>query len=99
MGTTETVDAPEELILRVASSTNVASLAAAISNGIYDSKQVTLRAIGAGPVNQGVKAIAIAQQYVAARGLVLACRPGFVTIQMPDGETSGILLRVFIVTT
>ena len=95
MGTNE-VEVPEELLLRVAGSTNVSSLAAAISNGIYDSKKVVLRAIGAGPVNQAVKAIAIAQQYVGARGLTLACRPGFATVEVPDGTTSAIVIRVFV---
>lgn len=88
-------DQTEELLLRVASSTNVASLAAAISNGLYDGRKVVLRAIGAGPVNQAVKAIAIAQQYVGARGLVLSCRPGFTTVEMKDGPTSAITIRVW----
>jgi stage V sporulation protein S len=85
-----------EMILRVKNSSSAPKLAAAISHGVYDSKKVVLRAVGAGAVNQAVKAIAIAQSYVGQRGLVLSCRPGFVTVQMPDREVSGIVFYVFV---
>jgi len=86
----------EEFVLRVKNSSSAPSLAAAISHGVYDSKKVVHRAVGAGAVNQAVKAIAIAQSYVGQRGLVLSCRPGFVTVQMPDREVSGIVFYVFV---
>lgn len=81
--------------LRVKSSSSASKLASAIAHGIYDNDKVVLRAIGAGAINQAVKAIAIATQFVAIRGLVLACRPGFVTVQMPDREVSAITFHVF----
>jgi stage V sporulation protein S len=85
----------EENVLRVAASSAPSELAAAISHALYDSKNVVLRAIGAGAVNQSVKAIAIAQSYVAQRGLYLTCRPGFATVKMPDGkDVSAIVFRV-----
>ncbi len=87
----------KEAVLRVASNSPAKSLAAAISNAVYDGKQVTLRCIGASSVNQAVKAIAIGQTYVGVRGLVLACRPGFITVTTKDGDTSVIILRVFTV--
>jgi stage V sporulation protein S len=84
-----------ELILRVSTSSSARSLAAIISHGVYDGKHVTMRAVGAGAVNQGVKAAAIAQGFVGPRGLTLTLRPGFETILMPDGkEVSAITLRV-----
>ena len=87
-----------DMLLRVSASSSSASVAAAISHAVYDSKNVMLRAIGAAAVNQAVKAIAIAQSFVGARGLVLACRPGFVTVTMPDAkEVSAITLKVFLV--
>jgi stage V sporulation protein S len=86
-----------EAILRVKSSSSAASLASAISHAVYDGKRVTLRAIGAGAVNQAVKAIAIANSFVAPRGIVLDCRPGFTSVVMPDGlEISAILLRILV---
>ncbi len=88
--------AGNEAVLRVKSSSSAASLASAISHAVYDGKRVTLRAIGAGAVNQSMKAIAIANSFVAPRGIVLDCRPGFTSVTMPDGEISALLLRILV---
>ena len=57
-------------------------------------KEVKLRAVGAGAVNQGIKAIAIARGYTAPKGYDLKCIPGFTTIESHDGEISAIALTV-----
>ena len=67
----------EEMILRVRGASSASALAGAISHGVYDSKNVVLRAIGAGSVNQAVKGIAIAQSLCMARGVALSTRFGF----------------------
>lgn len=86
----------DEAVLRVKASSSASSLASAISHAVYDSKKVTLRAIGAGAVNQAVKAIAIAQSFVGPRGIVLYCRPGFTTVTMKDNENiSAMVFKVF----
>jgi stage V sporulation protein S len=92
----EEINAPstEEPFLRVSASSNAQSLASAIAHAIYDSRQVKLRAVGAGAVNQAVKAIAIARGYVAPRGLDLVDKPGFTTIDSRDGEISAIVFTV-----
>jgi stage V sporulation protein S len=85
----------EEVLLKVKSSSPASSLASAISHGVYDGKRVTLRAIGAGAVNQAVKAVAIAGSFVAPRGLSLTVRPGFTTVTLGDGAyRSAIILYV-----
>ena len=53
-----------------------------------------MRAVGAGAVNQAVKAIAIARGYVAPRGMDLTCVPGFATIKSRDGEISAIVFLI-----
>lgn len=83
--------------LRVASRTPTAELAVAISHAIYDNKRVVLRAIGAGAVNQAVKGLVVASQHVAARGLILANRPGFVNVTMDGEERTAIIFHVFTV--
>jgi stage V sporulation protein S len=88
---------PEIAELRVAARTSTPELAAAISHAIYDGKTVVLRAIGAGAVNQAVKAIVVAQGYVAQRGLVLATRPGFLTISMEGEDRTAVTFNVFTV--
>lgn len=86
----------EEQYLRVSASSSATAVASAIAHSLYDTPEVKIRAVGAGAVNQAVKAMAIARGYVAPRGMNLVCVPGFTTIQSRDGEISAI---VFIVTT
>jgi stage V sporulation protein S len=92
-----TVDAArDDDVLKVAASTPAGTLASAIAHAVYDGTPVTMRAVGAGAVNQAIKALAIAQSYVAPRGIILSCRPGFTEVTMPDGKVmSGIIIRVF----
>lgn len=93
----------EEDVIRVGSSTPPHDLAAAIAHACYDGRPPTLRAIGAGAVNQAIKACAVARQYVAPRALDLTVRPGFATVSMPSktepgemDDVSAILLRVVV---
>ena len=92
--TTENLPSTVEDYLRVSNSSNPQSVASAIAHAIYESRQVKLRAVGAGAVNQAVKAIAIARGYVAPRGLDLTCKPGFTTIDSRDGEISAIVFAI-----
>lgn len=85
-----------EVLLKVKSASSASSLAAAIANNVYANKDITLRAIGAAAVNQSMKAIAIAQSYVGPRGLVLACRPGFTTVVMDDGDISALIFKIIV---
>jgi stage V sporulation protein S len=84
----------EEPFLRVSAGSNPQSVASAIAHAIYEKKEVKMRAVGAGAVNQAVKAIAIARGYVAPRGMDLSCIPGFTTIQSRDGEISAIVFAI-----
>ena len=83
-----------EDFLRVSAGSNPQSVASAIAHALYENRQVKLRAVGAGAVNQAVKAIAIARGYVAPRGLDLTCKPGFTTITSHDGEISAIVFVI-----
>jgi stage V sporulation protein S len=84
----------EDQVLRVSASSNPQSVASAIAHAIYDKHEVKMRAVGAGAVNQAVKAMAIARGYVAPRGLDLVCKPGFTTIESRDGEISAIVFAI-----
>lgn len=92
--TPDTPATTEEPFLRVSASSNPQSVASAIAHAIYDKREVKLRAVGAGAVNQAVKALAIARGYVAPRGLDLTCKPGFTTIESRDGEISAIVFAI-----
>jgi stage V sporulation protein S len=69
-------------------------VAAAIAHSIYETKECKLRAIGAGAVNQAVKAIAIARGFTAPRGIDLKCIPGFASIESHDGTISAIVFNI-----
>ena len=93
----------EEDVIRVGSSTPPHDLAAAIAHACYDNRPPMLRAIGAGAVNQAIKACAVARQYVAPRAIDLTVKPGFATVSMPSktvpgemDEVSAILLKVVV---
>lgn len=92
-----TTENDHDIELRVAAKTPPIDLASAISHGLYDGKKVRLRAIGAGAVNQAVKATVIASGYVAQRGLSLAIRPGFVNVRLNESEDdrTAVVLHVF----
>lgn len=89
-------DGPVDDVIRVAAKTSAASLASAISHAVLSNGHVTLRAIGAGPVNQAAKGIAIAQSYVGSHALTLHTRIGFTSVTLPsDNKTvSAIVFRV-----
>jgi stage V sporulation protein S len=84
-------------VLRVKASSNPQSVASAIAHSIYETRTCKVRAVGAGAVNQAVKAIAIASGYTAPRGLRLAVIPGFATIDSREGEISAIVLTVIVI--
>jgi stage V sporulation protein S len=84
----------EQPFLRVSAGSNPQSVASAIAHAVYDNRAVKLRAVGAGAVNQAVKAITIARGYVAPRGFDLTCKPGFTTIESRDGTISAMVFAV-----
>ncbi|WP_188187571.1 stage V sporulation protein S [Nonomuraea sp. SYSU D8015] len=86
----------KSVLLRVSASSDAAKLASAIAHAIYNGKQVSLRAIGAGAVNQTSKGIAIAQSYVGSRGITLAARIGFTTVEMADGKVSALVYKILV---
>lgn len=83
-------------VLRVAANSNPQQLASAIAHAVYAGHSPKLRAVGAGAVNQAVKACAIASGYVAPTGRILSFRPGFENIESRDGQISSVTLQVLV---
>lgn len=80
--------------LRVAASSSAASVAGAIVLNRGEGAEVTLSAIGAGAVNQAIKAIAIARGMAAPKGDNLGCIPTFVDEEVDNKTKTCIKLRV-----
>ncbi|MCX7758526.1 MAG: stage V sporulation protein S [bacterium] len=72
-------------ILKVSSKSKPQSVAAALAAVIKQGNKVEVQAIGAGAINQAVKAIAIARGYVAPLGYELVTIPAFTEVQI-NGE-------------
>ncbi len=72
-------------VLKVSSRSNPNSVAGAMAGVVRQSGAVEVQVVGAGALNQAVKAIAIARGYVAPSGIDLVCIPTFADIVI-DGE-------------
>ena len=81
-------------ILKVSSKSNPNSVAGAIAGQIKENKRVELQAIGAGALNQAIKAIAIARGFVAPGGHNLVCIPAFADVSVDSEDRTGIKLIV-----
>lgn len=71
--------------LKVSSKSSPASVAGAIAGMIKDGATVEIQAVGAGAVNQAVKAIAISRGFLSPVGIEIVCIPSFADIVI-DGE-------------
>ncbi len=72
-------------ILKVSSRSNPNSVAGALAGVVRQSGAVEVQVVGAGALNQAVKAIAIARGFVAPSNVDLVCIPTFADIEI-DGE-------------
>jgi len=81
-------------VLKVSSKSSPNAVAGALAGVIRERGSAELQAIGAGAINQAVKAIAIARGFVAPSGLDLVCVPAFVDIQIDGEERTAIKLIV-----
>ncbi len=81
-------------VLKVGATSKPVSVAGAIAGVIRSQSRVEVHAIGAGAVNQAIKAIAISRGYVAPGGLDLVCIPSFIDLLLDGQERTGIRLLV-----
>ncbi len=80
--------------LKVSSKSNPNSVAGALANVMRERGSVEMQAIGAGALNQAIKAIAIARGFVAPSGKNLICIPAFTDIIIDGEERTAIKLII-----
>lgn len=68
-------------VLKVSTKSNPNSVAGALAAIIKEKNIAEIQAVGAGAINQAVKAIAIARGFVAPSGKDIVCVPAFTDIQ------------------
>lgn len=82
------------MTLKVSAKSRPMSVAGAIANTLRDGSRVEIQAVGAGALNQAVKAIAIARGYVAPTGKDLICVPAFSDVTIEGEERTAMKLYV-----
>ncbi len=81
-------------ILKVSSNSNPNSVAGALAGVIREYGKAEIYAVGAGAINQAIKAIAIARGFVSPSGIDLICIPAFADIEIDGEERTAIKLIV-----
>lgn len=81
-------------VLKVSSKSNPNSVAGALAGVLREKGGAEIQVIGAGALNQAVKAIAIARGFVAPSGFDLICVPAFTDIIINGEERTGLRLLV-----
>lgn len=81
-------------ILKVAAMSDVNAVARAIMGALSKAPLVEAHAIGAGAVNQAVKAVAIARRNFQRHGQELIMTPGFIEVEVDGQERTGIRLII-----
>ncbi|NLK51982.1 MAG: stage V sporulation protein S [Syntrophomonadaceae bacterium] len=72
-------------VLKVSARSNPKSVAGALTAVLREKGRAEIQAVGAGSINQAIKAIAITRGFVAPNGMDLVAIPAFVEITI-DGE-------------
>ena len=81
-------------VLKISSKSNPNSVAGAIAGLVKESNQARMQAIGAGALNQAIKAVAIARGFVAPSGKNLICIPAFQDVDIDGEERTAIKLII-----
>ncbi len=81
-------------VLKVSSQSKPSAVAGAIAGVIRDSGRAEVQAIGAGAINQAIKAVAIARGYLAPAGMDIVCVPAFVDVRVNNEERTAMKLIV-----
>lgn len=81
-------------IIKVSARSRTAAVAGAIAGVMREVGRAEVQAIGAGAVNQAVKAIVIAKGYLNEEGVQIVCDPSFVEVDIDDQERTAVRIVV-----
>lgn len=81
-------------VLKVSAKSNPNAVAGALAGVVREHGTVEVQSIGAGAINQAIKAVAIARGFVAPQGIDLICIPSFTDVIIDGGEKTAIKLIV-----
>lgn len=81
-------------VLKVSAKSSPNAVAGALAGCLRERGAAEIQAIGAGALNQAVKAVAIARGFVAPSGMDLICIPAFTDLRIDGEERTAIKLIV-----
>lgn len=81
-------------VFKIKSSTDVNKLAGAIAGAVREGAEVELQTIGAGAVNQAVKATIVAKSFLATGGIDIVLSPTFLDLKIDGAKRTVINMKV-----
>ncbi|MRS05847.1 stage V sporulation protein S [bacterium] len=81
-------------VIKVKANSRTAAVAGAIAGVVREHKHAEVQAIGAGAVNQAIKALVLARGYLAEDGIPVICLPEFVDVDIDGKIRTAIKLTV-----
>ncbi len=81
-------------VLKVSSKSKPNSVAGALAGVLREKGAAEIQAIGAGALNQAVKAVAIARGFVAPSGMDIICIPAFTDVEINGERRTAIKLTI-----
>ena len=81
-------------IIKVSTRSRSTSVAGAIAGVVREYGRAEVQSIGAGAVNQAIKAVAIARGYLALDGIDVICIPAFTEVAIDGQERTAVRLVV-----
>jgi stage V sporulation protein S len=81
-------------IIKVSATSRTSAVAGAIAGVVREHKRAEVQAIGAGAVNQAVKALVLATGYLKGDEIFVVCVPEFVDVEIEDKVRTAIKLVV-----
>jgi stage V sporulation protein S len=89
-----TLDPNAPDIIKVSARSRSTAVAGAIAGVIRQHNMAEVQAIGAGAVNQAVKALAIARGYLERDAIEIVCTPYFTEVEIDGSERTAVRFRV-----
>ena len=81
-------------MIRVSATSRTAAVAGAIAGVVREHHRAEVQAIGAGAVNQAIKALILATGYLRLDGIHVSCVPEFAEVTIEDKVRTAIKLVV-----
>jgi stage V sporulation protein S len=81
-------------MIKVSANSRTSAVAGAIAGVVREHKHAEVQAIGAGAVNQAIKALVLATGYLKIDGIDVVCTPEFVEVEIEEKTRTAIKMVV-----